>query len=96
MMLDYLNNEKLKIHESHLDENRIAKIMNTTTSGTAFSDVENINKALTKSVPSVEFCAEFQPHTLDDIRKELQKELPVSVWIFTGSDDFLHSMSLLV
>ena len=73
MMLDYLNNEKLKILESDLDENKIAKIMNTTVSGTVFSDVENINKAMTKSDPSVEFCAEFQHHTLDDIRKELKK-----------------------
>lgn len=92
MMLDYLNHEKLKIPESDLDENRIAKVMNTTVSGTVFSEVENINKVMIKSDPSVEFRAEFQPHTLDDIRKELQKELPVSVWISTGSVDFLHSI----
>ena len=78
-MLDYLNHEKLKIPESDLDENQIAKIMNTTLSGTVFFEVENINKVMTKSDPSVEFRVEFQPHTLGDIRKELQKELPVSL-----------------
>ena len=36
MMLDYLNHEKLKIQESDLDESQIAKIMNTTLSGTVF------------------------------------------------------------
>ena len=92
MMLDYLNHEKLKIQESDLDENQIAKIMNTTLSGTVFFEVENINKVMTKSDPSVEFRAEFQSHTLGDIRKELQKELPVSVWISTGSANFLHSI----
>lgn len=92
MMLDYLNDEKLKIPEPDLDENQIAKLMNTTVSGTVFSEVENINKMMNKSDPSVEFNAEFQHHTLDDIRKELQKELPVSVWISTRVVDFLHSI----
>ena len=92
MMLDYLNHEKLKIQESDLDENQIAEIMNTTLDGTVLSEVENINKVMTKSDPSVEFRAEFQPHTLGDIRKELQKKLPVSVCIFTGSVKFLHSI----
>lgn len=92
MMLDYLNHKKLKIPEPDLDENQIAKLINTTVSGTLFSDVENINEMMKKSDPSVEFNAEFQHHTLDDIRKELQKELPVSVWISTGVVDFLHSI----
>lgn len=92
MMLDYLNHKKLKIPESTLDENQIAKIMNTTVSGTIFYEVENINKVMIKSDPSIEFRAEFKHHTLDDIRKELRKELSVSVWISTGSVDFLHSI----
>ena len=92
MMLDYLNHEKLNIQEADLDEDQIAKIMNTTPSGTLFSEVENMNKVMTQSNPSVEFRAEFQPHTLDDIRKELQKGLPVSVWISTGSVNFQHSI----
>lgn len=95
MMLDYLNKEKLKIPESELDENQIAKIMNTTISGTRFSEVENINKVLTKSDPSVEFSAEFKPHTLDDIRRELRKELPISVWISTGTVDYLHAIVII-
>jgi hypothetical protein len=95
MMLDYLNYEKLKTPESDLDENRIADIMNTTVSGTRFSDVSNINKILTESDPSVEFTAEFKPHTLDDIRKELQEGLPVCVWIPTGAVEYLHAIVVI-
>lgn len=92
MMLDYLNHKKLKTPESDLDENQIAKIINTTVSGTLYSEVMNINKVLTKSDPSVEFSTEFKPHTLNDIKKELQEGLPVSVWISTGSVDYLHAI----
>ncbi len=55
----------------------------------------NINKVLTKSVPSVEFSAEFKPDTLNDIRKELQEGLPVSVWISTGAVNFLHTIVII-
>ncbi len=63
-----------------------------TVSGTIYSNVTNINKILTKSNPSVEFTAEFKPHTLNDIKKELRKELPVSVWISTGAVGYLHAI----
>ncbi len=69
--------------------------MNTTSSGTRFSEVENINKVLTKSDPSIEFSAEFKPHTLNDIKKELREGLPVSVWISTGSVDYLHAIVII-
>ena len=92
MMLDYLNKVKLTIPEPTLDEDQIAEIMNTSISGTRLSEVENINDILTTSNPSVEFVAEFKPHTLDDIKKELQKGLPVAVWIHTGSFAYLHSI----
>ena len=92
MILDYLNQEKLKTLEPDFTENHIAEIMNTKISGTRFSEIENINKVLTKSEPSVEFSAEFQSHTLEDIRNELRQALPVSVWIFTGSMEYLHSI----
>jgi uncharacterized protein YvpB len=95
MMLDYLNAEKLKTPEPELNEDRIAEIMNTTVGGTSFDDVENINKKMTKSNPSVEFRAEYKPHTLDDIRKELQKGLPVASWIDTGVAKFLHSVVII-
>ena len=69
-MFDRVNKQKLKTPEAELDENEIADIINTKVSGTIFSEVENINKLMTKSDPSVEFSAEFRPHTLDDIKKE--------------------------
>lgn len=92
MILDYLNREKLKTPESDLDEHRIAEVMNTTVSGTSLSDVTNINEILTESDPSVEFTAEYKPHTLDDIRKELQEGLPVSVSFPTGVINYLHAI----
>lgn len=95
MMLDYMNKQKLKTPESDLEEDQIAQIMNTTVSGTKFSEVENINKVLTKSDPSVEFSTEIKPHTLDDIKKELRVELPVAVWISTGSVGFFHSIVII-
>ena len=92
MMFDYLNQVKLTVPEPDLDEEQIADIMNTTISGTRFSEVENINQVMTTSNPSVEFVAEFKPHTLDDIRIELQKGLPIATWINTGSVNYLHSI----
>jgi len=92
MMLDYLNKVKLTIPEPDLSEDRIAEMMNTTIVGTRLSEVQNINDILTTSDPSVEFVAEFEPHTLDDIKKELRKGLPVAVWIYTGSVEYLHSI----
>lgn len=90
MMLDYLNEVILTKPERDLTEDELAKIMKTTISGTSLADVENINKVLTISNPSVEFIAEIKPYTLDDIRKELKKDLPVSVWIYTGVAEYQH------
>lgn len=92
MMLDYLNNVKLTVPELDLNEDEIAKIMKTTTGGTIFTDIENINDHLTKSNPSLEFIAEEKNHTLNDIKKELKDELPVSVWIDTGYIKYRHSV----
>ncbi len=95
MMLDYLNNVKLTIPEPELDEDRIAEIMNTDIDGTSFDDIENINAELTTSNPSVEFHAKIEPHTLNDIRNELRKGLPVCVWIDSGSDKYWHAIVII-
>jgi uncharacterized protein YvpB len=94
MILDYMNQVKLTKPESDRDETEIAKIMKTTISGTHFRNIVNINKMMTSSNPSLEFVIEFGPHTLSDIRKELESGLPVSVWIITndGSNDYVHSI----
>jgi len=93
-MLDYVNQVILTKPESDLDEDRIADIMNTTISGTHFTDIENINAVMTSSNPSLEFLTEFEAHTLDDIKRELKAGLPVSVWVkpADGSNYYFHSV----
>lgn len=97
MILDYVNETKLTSPISNLDENEIADIMKTSITGTKWDNIENVNKAMTTSVPSLEFITEFQTHTLTDIRKELDSGLPVSIWIVTndGSNDYLHSVVII-
>ena len=94
MILDYVNELVLTKPEPNLSEDEIAKIMKTTISGTHFSEIENMNEVMTTSIPSLEFITEFESHTLLDIRKELESELPLSVWIVIsdGSNDYLHSV----
>jgi len=94
MILDFVNETKLTSTISNLDENEIANLMRTNISGTKWEHIENVNRALTPSDPSLEFIAEFETHTLADIRKELESGLPVSVWIETNpsSHPYLHSV----
>lgn len=96
MILDYANQFILTDPEPIRDEDEIAKIMNTDITGTIFSDVENINEILTVSIPSLEFIAEFQAHTLADLRKELQSALPSSVWIYLPVDGKFYSHSVVI
>jgi len=94
MILDYVNELLLTKPEQNLSEDEIAKIIKTTISGTHFSEIENINKVMTSSVPSLELITEFKSHTLLDIRKELESGLPLFVWIVINdeSKNYLHSV----
>lgn len=93
-MLDYISKRRDSTPMPNLEEEDIEGIVDTNVTGTNWNNIKNINSALAKSNPSIEFISEFGPHDLDDIRKELQKELPVAVWIKTndGSNDYLHSV----
>jgi uncharacterized protein YvpB len=94
MMLDYVNRVKVTEPTHALDEDRISEIIRTGISGTHFRDIQLINKEITSSNPSIEFEPEYSPHTLADIRKELEDGLPVMVWIVTthGLNDYVHSV----
>lgn len=94
MAFDYVNELVLTNPEPDLSEDEIAKIMKTTISGTVFSEIENMNGVMTTSIPSLEFIAEFESHTLSDIRSELKLKLPPSVWIVINieSNNYLHSV----
>ena len=94
MMLDYVNELVLIDPEPNLSEDEIAKIMKTTISGTRFFEIENMNEVMTTSTPSLEFIAEFESHTLSDIKSELELGLAPSVWITIndGGNDYSHSV----
>lgn len=97
MMLDYLNRMILTQPAPEIQEAAIARAMNTKVNGTQLRDVENINRLLTTTNPSLEFITEFQVHTLAEIRKELESGLPVAVWVVTSdsSNDFIHSVVII-
>ena len=94
MMLDYINRVKVTEPTRELDEDRISEIMKTGISGTHFKDIQLLNMEITSSNPSIEFESEYSPHTLSDIRKDLEDGLPVMVWIVTthGLNDYMHSV----
>jgi len=94
MILDYVNKVVLIDPEPNLSEDKIAKIMKTTISGTHFSEIENMNEVMTTSTPSLEFITEYESHTLSDIKSELELGLPLSVWIVIndGANDYSHSV----
>jgi uncharacterized protein YvpB len=80
MYLDYLDKANMTKVESKLEEETIAEIMDTGPSGTRWPEIPNINSAI-ESNPSLEFIPEYGPHSLSDIKKQLEKNLPVIVWI---------------
>lgn len=92
-MLDYLNKEKLT-EPIILEEEDIAEIMETNITGTHFQNIENVNSITKASKPSLEFIAEYEPHKLADIKKQIETGLPVAVWITTndGSGEYAHSV----
>lgn len=94
MVLDYVNKLVLTNPEQNFSEDEIAEIMKTSISGTLFSEIENMNEVMTTSTPSLEFSAEFEAHTLSDIKSELDLGLPLSVWIVInyGGNDYSHSV----
>lgn len=94
MILDYANTQLLEQPAPNLNEEDIAEIVNTGVSGTHFNNVPCINNHITSAVPSLEFIAEFAPHTLADIAKELKKGQPVAVWVVTsdGVNDYVHAV----
>ena len=94
MMLDHINKVKLIEPTPSLDESQIAKIVKTNVDGTHFSNIINLNTELKNAVPSLEFVPELASHTLADIRKELVKGLPVTVYVLANDSghEFPHAI----
>ena len=79
MVVEYVRREHgTKI--PRLKISTIARIVKTTIDGTAPKDVENMNEALARSVPSVEFKTQFLGR-FPEIVRELNEKRPVIVWI---------------
>jgi len=79
MVLEFVR-EKHGKKIPRLSIKRIARVVKTEKDGTAPKDVENMNDALEKAKPSVEFKTEFLSR-FPEIVKELDEERPVIVWI---------------
>jgi predicted double-glycine peptidase len=74
---------------------QIAKIVGTTVVGTELKNVRNMNEALEKAIPSVEFDVDFKSHDFKEIEEELAKSRPCIAWLLvreTGSREYWHSV----
>lgn len=94
MMLDFANKVLLTERTRDMEELEIAEVVKTGIGGTHLYSVSLINSELGAAVPSLEFIPEYQAHTLDDIKGELSKGVPVAVWIITsdGTDSYMHAV----
>ena len=96
MVIDYLNRNKLNqlIPEMSVDE--IADKIQTREDGTRFSNVPLINEHIVEAVPSVEFIAEYRPHTLKDIQESIDNGLPCIPWIVIKPDGINETVHAVV
>lgn len=92
MVLEYIR-EKHGEKIPRLSIKTIARVVRTTIDGTTPKDVENMNEALRRAEPSVEFKAKFLSR-FPEITKELNEERPVIVWInvVEPPDTVLHAV----
>lgn len=96
MVLDFIN-PRVGENNLSLSIEEIAEIVGTTMDGTVFNDVNKINrdKRILQTVPSIEFVAVYEHHTLEDIENELKENKPVIAWISgseTGAREMQHSV----
>ena len=83
MVLDYV---RQVLHETapempNFETGEIAKIVGTLHNGTTLPNVLKINRALRRSIPSVEFSVDFNPHDFTEIVEELRVSRPVMPWL---------------
>ena len=63
------------------EASEIAKVVGTLRTGTTLPNVLEINKALRRAIPSVEFSVDFNPHEFGEIEEELGAWKPVIPWL---------------
>jgi hypothetical protein len=79
MVIEYLREKYGENNVPRLSIKTIARAIDTKEEGTAPKDIEKINKFF-KAKLSVQFKTQFMAH-FPDIRKELEEERPVIVWL---------------
>jgi len=79
MVLEYLNNKYPQVVLPTLEDIIIA--VGTTELGTEYSAIENINRLIEKSIPSVEFKRDATYPQWDSIVSDLEDGKPVIIWI---------------
>ncbi len=72
----------------------IAKIVRTRDNGTWQPNVRNINTALQRSIPSVEFTVDSKAHDFKEIEQELARSKPVIPWLLIHEPgrDYEHTI----
>jgi hypothetical protein len=83
MVLDYVVENTSEDGNLDLEIDDICKIVRTTSDGTVFEDVKNINsdERIQKAIPSIEFVVKYEHHALDEIEDELRGGRPTIAWI---------------
>lgn len=74
----------------------IAKIVGTLDTGTELPNVRNINKALRRAIPSVEFSVDFGPHDFKEIEEELDAGKPVIPWFLVREGERAYEHTVVV
>lgn len=79
MVLEYLHRTHPEILVLPIEE--IIRAIGTTELGTEYGSIENINKLLEKSIPSVDFKRDASSRDWKSVQKDLQEGKPVILWI---------------
>lgn len=87
MLLDYLKEATRDPKIPSFSVQQIARIVHTKQDGTDFPDVEEINKRLEKTVPSLEFEVDDRSYQFREIEDELLQQRPVIAWLYVRDVD---------
>jgi len=86
MVLDFLREVTGDPKIPSLSVKRIARIVHTGHDGTDFEDVQEINKNLEKTVPSLEFEVDPRSYQFREIEAELAHQRPVIAWLYISDE----------
>lgn len=79
MVLEYLNKKYSQVLLPSIED--IIKAVGTTELGTEYDAIENINKLIEKSIPSVEFKRDATYPQWDSVVSDLEDGKPAIIWV---------------